>query len=161
MALEVGQKLDEATFVYMGDSGPAQLRLSSITSGKKIVLVGMPGAFTGVCNNHLPTFVSHAQQLRDKGIDEIVVFAVNDVFALKAWGDQLGAFEAGIKLVADGKGDFTRALGRQITVSELGLYDRCARFAALVQDGVVTLVHEDKDPNSCDLSSAQNLLNAL
>ena len=112
-------------------------RRQELFEGQTVVLIGVPGAFTSTCHNaHIPQFVANAAALKAKGVDRIVVMAVNDHHVMKVWGESLGG--AGkIDFVADGAGNYTRALGLEVDMSATGLGKRCKRFSALVKDGIV------------------------
>lgn len=161
MAIAVGQRLPEAVLVTMGADGPEEVRLSERLAGRKVVLFGLPGAFTGVCSTaHIPSFIRTAGAFREKGVDEIICVAVNDPFVLKAWGDATGATKAGIAHLGDADGALTRALGMEFSVPSKGLYGRSNRYALLVEDGVVTRANLDQ-PGQCDLSTGEALLGTL
>src|SRR3954447_16861887 len=112
MTIQVGDRLPQATFRVMTADGPVAKTTEDIFRDRTVVLVAVPGAFTPTCDrNHLPGYVTNAEVIRAKGIDAIVVTAVNDVFVLNAWAEASGAGEKGIEFLADGNGDFARALG--------------------------------------------------
>lgn len=161
MSIAVGSTLPEATLVYMGEDGPATVALSERLKGRKVVVFGLPGAFTGTCSTiHLPSFMRTAEQFKAKGVDEIICITVNDPFVLKAWGESTGATGAGITLMGDADGAFTRALGMEFTAPHLGLIGRSNRYAVVLDDGVITHANVDK-PGVCDISTGEALLAAL
>lgn len=161
MSIAVGSTLPEATLVYMGEDGPATVALSERLKGRKVVVFGLPGAFTGTCSTiHLPSFMRTAEQFKAKGVDEIICITVNDPFVLKAWGESTGATGAGITLMGDADGAFTRALGMEFTAPHLGLIGRSNRYAVVLDDGVITHANVDK-PGVCDISTGESLLAAL
>ncbi|HET7718232.1 MAG TPA: peroxiredoxin, partial [Bauldia sp.] len=124
-----------------------------------VVLVGVPGAFTSTCHNaHIPQFVANADAFRARGVDRIVVMAVNDHHVMKLWGESLGG--AGkIDFVADGTGEYTRALGLEVDLSATGLGKRCRRFSALVKDGIVkTLNFEPEGGKGISATGAAAML---
>ncbi len=161
MTISVGDRLPEARFVTMAAEGPAVVELSGRLAGRKVVLFALPGAFTGTCSTiHLPSFIRTADAFRAKGVDEIICLSVNDPFALKAWGDATGASAAGITLLGDADGSFTKGLGMDFTAPHIGLIGRSNRYALVVEDGVVTVANIDQ-PGVCDLSVGEALLAAI
>jgi peroxiredoxin len=161
MAMEAGGRLPEAKLVEMGADGPRTVSLSERLKGRKVVVFGLPGAFTGPCSSvHLPSFVRTADQFRAKGVDEIICIAVNDPFVLKAWGEATGASAAGIAFLGDADGGLTRALGMDFTAPAIGLHGRSNRYALVLEDGVITVANVDA-PNTCDISKGEALLEKL
>lgn len=161
MTLSVGAKLPDAELTYLGADGPATVKLSEKLTGKKVVLFALPGAYTGPCSTiHLPSFIEVMDQLKAKGVDEVICIAVNDPFVLTAWGKDTGATEAGITLLGDSSAELTKALGVEFTAPPLGLYDRSNRYALLLDDGVITVAQVD-DPGVCDISTGDKFLEAL
>lgn len=161
MALSVGGRMPEASLVMMGANGPETVQLSQRLKGRKVVVFALPGAFTGPCTTaHVPSFIRTADQFRAKGVEEIVCISVNDPFTLKAWGEATGATKAGITHLGDADGSMTRGLGLDFTAPHLGLIGRSNRYAALVEDGVVTRLNLDK-PGECNISQGEALLATL
>ncbi|MDG4648965.1 peroxiredoxin [Roseibacterium sp. SDUM158017] len=161
MTLEIGTKFPDAGLVTLGEDGPKTVALQEYVAGRKVVVFGLPGAFTGPCStSHLPSFIRTAGDFRAKGIDEIICIAVNDPFVLKAWGEATGATEAGITLLGDADGALTRTLGMDFTAPPIGLYGRSNRYAVVLDDGVVTHANID-EPNTCDISRGEQLLETL
>ncbi len=158
MELSKGSRLPEASFVEMGANGPETVQLSQRLKGRKVVVFGLPGAFTGPCSTiHVPSFVRTAQDFRKKGVEEIICIAVNDPFVLKAWGESTGATAAGISFLGDADGSFTKALGMDFTAPHLGLIGRSNRYALVLEDGVITAANIDK-PGECNISTGEHLL---
>ncbi len=161
MGISVGDKLPDARMVRMGEDGPENVQFQDVLKGRKVVIFALPGAFTGPCSTiHLPSFIRTADQFREKGVDEIICIAVNDPFALKAWGEATGATEAGISLLGDAEAQLTNALDMAFTAPHIGLIGRSNRYAAIVEDGVVTAVSVD-DPGVCDVSTGEKFLATL
>ena len=132
----------------------------TLFSGKKVVLFAVPGAFTPTCSNkHLPGFIEHADEIRKKGVDDIICMSVNDAFVMKAWGEARGAGDK-VRLIADGNGDLTKALGLEFDGSGIGFGLRAQRFAAIVQNGVVKKLAVDAG-GKFEVSSAEAILKAL
>lgn len=161
MAISTGDKLPEVTLVAMGDKGPVQVSLADKLKGRKVVMYGMPGAFTGTCSGvHMPSVVRTADAMRAKGVDEIMVVTVNDPFVIKAWGDATGANAAGITMLGDASGALAAATGMAFTAPAIGLYNRSSRFACVIEDGVVTMTGVDA-AGQCDLSTGESILEKL
>jgi len=161
MTISVGDRLPDAELSVMTPEGPALVRLQDKLTGRKVVLFALPGAFTGTCSEmHLPSFIRTAPALREKGVQDILCLSVNDPFALGAWDAATGAGAAGITLLGDADGSFTRAMGMAFDAPPIGLYGRSNRYALLVEDGVVTVAQIDT-PGACELSTGESLLAAL
>jgi glutaredoxin/glutathione-dependent peroxiredoxin len=159
MALSVGDALPEATLLMMGASGPEGTSLHARLKGRKVVLFGLPGAYTGTCTTaHVPSFIRTAGALAAKGVDEIICVSVNDPFVMGAWGEATGATAAGIAMLGDADGAWTKAIGMDFTVPQIGLIGRSKRYALLAEDGVVKVLHIDENAGVCDLSGGEALL---
>ncbi len=163
MPISEGDTLPDATLHATGPDGrPAPVSLSDRLAGRKVVIFGLPGAFTGTCTTaHVPSFIRTAEQFRAKGVDEIICLAVNDAFVLKAWSEQTGAAAAGITHLGDPGAEFTKAIGMEFTAPPVGFYDRSKRYAMVVEDGVVRTLQADEDSGTCDLSGGESLLETL
>jgi peroxiredoxin len=160
MTIQVGQRLPQATFRMMTSAGPAAKTTDDIFSGRKVVLVGVPGAFTPTCHrNHLPGYVAKAEDFKTGGVDAIAVTSVNDVFVMDAWAKASGA--EGIEFLADGNGDFARAIGLAMDGTGFGLGLRSQRYAMIVDDGVVQVLKVEEAPSKAEDSGAESLLEAL
>ncbi|WP_422075842.1 peroxiredoxin [Tranquillimonas rosea] len=162
MAIEEEQTLPGATLVGMGAEGPEQVDLGDKLKGRKVVIFGLPGAFTGTCTTaHVPSFVRTSDAFAEKGVDEIICVSVNDPFVLAAWGKETGATDAGITLLGDAESAFTKAIGMDFTAPPVGLIDRSKRYAMVVEDGVVKTLREEDNPGVCDVSAGESLLETL
>lgn len=160
MTIQVGDRLPQANFRVMTPEGPATKTTDDVFRGRKVVLVAVPGAFTPTCHrNHMPGYVQKAQEIKAKGVDAIAVTAVNDVFVMDAWGKASGA--EGIELLADGNGDFAKAVGLSLDASGNGLGIRSKRYSMVVEDGVVTSLNVEEAPGKAEVSGADNLLKSL
>ena len=161
MAIKVGDRLPNATFMTMTADGPKPQTTDEIFKGKKVVLFAVPGAFTPTCDkNHLPGFVTNADKIKGKGIDTIAVTGVNDVFVMNAWKKASGA-EGKVEFLADGSANFAKALGLSIDLGERGLGTRSQRYSMVVDDGVVKALNVEDAPGKADISGAENLLKGL
>jgi peroxiredoxin len=152
--IEVGNRIPEGTFKVMTESGPAPLTTGELFGGKKVVFFSVPGAFTPTCSNkHLPGYVRNAEGIKAKGIDTIACMAVNDVFVMDAWGKAQGALGK-VLMLADGNGEFTKALGLELDATKSGMGIRSKRFSMVVDDGVVKELHVEA-PGEFKVSSAE------
>jgi peroxiredoxin len=160
MTIKAGDKLPDVKLSTMTDKGPAPVQSGELFKGKRTALFALPGAFTPTCSaKHLPGFIQHADELRKKGIDQIVCLSVNDAFVMGAWGKQQGA-EGKVIMVADGNGDFTRAVGLELDASGAGMGKRSRRYSMLVENGVVKQLNVE-NPGAFEVSSADHLLKQL
>lgn len=160
MTIAVGDKIPDVTVQVPGPDGPQPAQTGELLGHGRVVLFGLPGAFTPTCNDyHLPGFVLRAEDLTAKGVDTIVCVSVNDAFVMKAWGE---ANEVGEKvtLVADGSAALTKALGLEVDLTAGGLGIRSKRYAAILEDGVVKDLAVE-DSLGLDVSSADKVLAKL
>lgn len=161
MTISVGDKLPQATFKTMTADGAKSLTTDEIFAGKKVVLFGVPGAFTPTCsNNHLPGYLENRDAILARGVDKIAVIAVNDHHVMTAWSRFTGG-EGKIEFLADGNGDFIKALGLDIDLSGGGLGLRSKRFSMIVDDGKVTALNIEDSPGQAVESGAAKLLEQL
>jgi glutaredoxin/glutathione-dependent peroxiredoxin len=161
MSISVGEKIPSATLKQLTPEGVKEVTTDEIFGGKKVVLFAVPGAFTPACSQrHLPGFVERAADIKAKGIDEIACVAVNDAFVMGAWGrDQ--KTEGKVRMLADGSGDFVRALGLELDLSKGGLGIRSQRYSMLVDNGIVKSLSIEKQPGQVDVSGAEAMLRSL
>jgi glutaredoxin/glutathione-dependent peroxiredoxin len=161
MTIKVGDRLPEATFRLVTSDGPRPVTTGEFFKGRRIVLFGLPGAFTPTCHkNHLPGFIVNEQAIKAKGVAEIAMTSVNDQHVLGAWSKASGA-DGKIAFLADGNADFAKAAGLDFDASAGGLGTRSKRYAMLVEDGVVKALNIEDTPGKADISSAENLLRQL
>ena len=141
MSIKVGDKLPQATFTTMGPDGPKPITTDEIFKGKTVGLFAVPGAFTPTCSaKHLPGFKQKAAELKAKGVDTLACVSVNDVFVMNAWGKDQGVGDD-ILMLADGNGDFTKAIGLELDASKFGMGPRSQRYSMVVKDGVVATLN--------------------
>ena len=158
MTIKVGDRLPNATFRVMSGEGPKPKTTDEIFKGKKVALFAIPGAFTPTCNNlHLPSFLKNADAFKTKGVDTIAVTGVNDVFVMDAWQKATGA-TGKIDFLADGNGEFAKAIGMDFDGAAAGLGVRSKRYSMLVEDGVVKQLNIEDAPGKCEISGGQALL---
>lgn len=159
--IKVGDTLPKATFIVKGEDGPAPKTTDDIFKGKKVVLIGLPGAFTPTCHgNHVPGFLAKETEIKSKGVDTIAVVSVNDVFVMDAWAKALGA-TGKIEFLADGSAAFAKAAGLSMDLTERGMGVRSQRYSMLVDDGVVRRLNVEEAPGKADLSGAEAMLGQL
>ena len=162
MGILQGDKLPSAILRRMGDDGPEEVTIDTLTSGRKIVLFGLPEAFTPTCSSaHVPSFIRTIDQFIAKGVDEIVCVAVNDVHVMREWSKATGAAAAGVSMWADPTSAFTTAIGMNFDVEAVGFVARSARYAMVVDDGVVSILNLETARATCDISGGENLLVSL
>lgn len=160
MTIQVGDHLPQVTFRVKGPEGPEARTTDDLFKGRRVVLVGVPGAFTPACHrNHLPGFIAKEAEIRARGIDAIAVTSVNDIFVLNAWQAASGA--ESLEFLADGNAEFTKAIGLELDGTGFGLGPRSQRYAMLVDDGVVQILNVEDTPSKAETSSAEALLKVI
>jgi glutaredoxin/glutathione-dependent peroxiredoxin len=160
MTIQVGDKIPNVTLMKATSEGPQPVDTDSFFSGRKVAIFSVPGAFTPTCSaRHLPGFVEKADELRSKGVDEVACVSVNDAFVMGAWGQQAGA-EGKVTMLADGNGEFAQAVGLTMDGSKFGMGQRGQRWAAIVDDGVVSDLNVE-EPGAFSVSSAEFMLGRL
>lgn len=161
MTIKVGDRIPDVELYVSTEDGPAATSSADYFKGRKVVLFAVPGAFTPTCHlNHAPGFIANAEAIKAKGVDEIACVAVNDVFVMSAWSEQLGA-SGKVTMLSDGNGDLAKALGLDLDASGLGLGLRSHRYAMLVDDGVVKVLNIEDVPSEATGSSAEKLMESL
>ncbi len=162
MPIKVGDKLPNATFRTHASEGPNKPKTTDdIFKGKKVALFAVPGAFTPTCNNmHIPSFLNNVAAFKAKGVDTIAVTGVNDAFVMDAWKKSTGA-EGKIDFLADGNGEFAKAIGMDFDAGGSGLGTRSKRYSMLVEDGVVKKINIEDAPGKCDISGGESLLKQI
>ena len=160
MAISVGDRVPDVTLRTMSAEGPAAVQSTDVLGSGRVVLFAVPGAFTPTCSDHhLPGFVLRADDLAAKGVDTIACVAVNDPFVMGAWG-QVQNTEGAVTMLADGNGEFAAAMGLEMDGSGFGLGTRSQRYAAIIEDGVVTDLMVESKPG-VEVSSADSVLAKL
>ncbi|MEM7172377.1 MAG: peroxiredoxin [Pseudomonadota bacterium] len=160
MSIQVGDRLPEVALKHMTSDGVGEISTQELCAGKKVVVFAVPGAFTPTCSaRHLPGFVQSAAALRGKGVDTIACLSVNDAFVMDAWGrdQQVGD---NVLMLADGNGDFSKAIGMEMDASGFGMGLRSQRYAMVIDDGVVSVLNVEA-PGAFEVSSAEAVLSAL
>jgi peroxiredoxin len=162
MTISIGDKLPDATLLQMGANGPEAVELATKTKGRKVVIFGLPGAYTGVCSTaHVPSFIRTKDALASKGVDEVICVSVNDPFVMGAWGEATGATTAGVAMLGDAESTFTKALGLEFSAPPAGLIDRSKRYALVAEDGVVTVLQVEDNAGECTVSAGESVVDAL
>lgn len=161
MAIKVGDKIPESTLMHMTENGPAPITTSELLDGKKVVIFALPGAFTPTCSNqHVPGFVSKADEIKAKGVDTIACLSVNDAFVMGAWGKDQNVGDK-VLMLADGNGDLTKAIGLEMDGTGIGFGIRSLRYSMLIEDGVVTSLNMEEKPGEARLSGAEHMMGLL
>ena len=159
MTIAVGDKIPDVKLMKATEAGPEAVQAADYFKGKRVALFSVPGAFTPTCSaKHLPGFVGKASELKTKGIDEIACTAVNDAFVMGAWSARDGSSD--VTMLADGNGDFAKAVGLPMDGSGYGMGQRGQRFSMVVNDGVVEQLNVE-GPGEFKVSSAEHMLGQL
>jgi len=160
MTVKIGDKLPSTTLIQMKDEAPRPVKTDEFFANRKVVLFALPGAFTPTCSaKHLPGYVQNAELMKAKGVDAIACLSVNDAFVMGAWGNEHGAGDK-VTMLADGNGEFTKAVGLEMDASKYGMGLRSQRYAMLVEDGVVKKLFVE-EPGSFSVSSAEHMLKEI
>ena len=162
MPISIGDTLPSATLLVIGPDGPESVSLDEKTKGRKVVIFGLPGAFTNTCTSaHVPSFIRTKDQFDAKGVDEIICIAVNDPHVMKAWGEATGAATAGLTLLADADSSFTGAIGMQFDAPAAGFHKRSIRYALYAEDGKVRVLNVEEGRGVCEISSGETMLEQI
>ena len=162
MTISIGDTLPEGTMLVMGSEGPSSVTLGDKIKGRKVVIFGLPGAFTGTCSTaHVPSFIRTKDALMDKGVDEVICVSVNDPFVMAAWAKDTGADAAGLTMLGDADGAWTAAIGMDFTAPPVGFFGRSKRYTLVAEDGMVTQLNIDENPGVCELSAGETVLEQL
>jgi peroxiredoxin (alkyl hydroperoxide reductase subunit C) len=161
MTIKVGDRVPSMTLTRMTGDGPAPISTDEIFGAKRVVLFALPGAFTPTCSaQHLPGFLGNADAIKAKGVDTIACVAVNDAFVMDAWGKDQNVADK-VLLLADGSGDFSRALGMEFDLTSKGLGVRSQRYSMIVEDGVVKSLEVETGRGVVGVSGAEAVLAKL
>jgi len=161
MTISTGDTLPDATLLQIGNEGPEQVALRDRLKGRKVVIFGLPGAYTGTCTTaHVPSFIRTRDGFAAKGVDEVICVSVNDPHVMMAWGESTGATAAGITMLADADASYTKAIDMAFTVPVAGFFDRSKRYALYAEDGVVKVLNVEIE-RGCAISGGEALLEAI
>ena len=162
MTITTGTKLPDATLCRMGDNGPETVQMNDLLVGRKVVIFGLPGAYTGTCSTaHVPSFMRTADAFKQKGVDAVICLSVNDPFVMAAWSKDTGAGGAGIMMLGDASAEFTKGIGMDFDAPPVGFVSRSKRYSMLIDDGIVTILNEEGSPGECEISAGETLLATL
>ncbi len=162
MTITAGDLLPDATVLVMGEDGPEKVQIADKVKGRKVVIFGLPGAYTGTCSTaHVPSFMRTKDQFTAKGVDEVICLAVNDPFVLQAWGEATGATAAGITMLGDAASEFTKAIGMNFSVDAVGFVERSQRYSLYAEDGVVKVLNTGDGPGECEIAAGETLLDQI
>ncbi len=158
MTIGIGASLPDATFFRLGANGVDQIKAADLFSGRKVAFFGLPGAYTGTCSTlHVPSFIRVADDLRGKGVEEIVCIATDGPHVMDAWAKATGGDKAGITFLSDATGEFTKGLGVSFDAPPIGFFGRSKRYSAYAVDGVVQQYNAEPNPGQCDISAGETL----
>ena len=158
MRIKEGEKLPLAEFFYLDSSGPRKIKSSELFNSQKVIIIGVPGAFTKICSaKHLPGYITNFEEAKKKGVTKIVCVSVNDPNVMKAWGEHQKVKDK-IFMAADPFCKFTRSIGAEVDKSEKGLGVRSVRYTMLVEDQVIRKIKEEEDTGVCEISAAENFI---
>ncbi len=167
MTIKVGDRLPEGTlseYIEVEGNGctvgPNEFKVSALTKGRKVVIFGLPGAFTPTCSaKHVPSYVQNRDALKARGVDDVICMSVNDAFVMGAWArDQKSGGK--VRMMGDGSATYTKALGLELDLNARGMGTRCQRFSMLVDDGVVKTLNIEA-PGKYEVSGAETMLKQL
>ena len=161
MKLKENENLPSEDIFVLENGEPTKKNITEYTKGKKVIIFGLPGAYTSVCSaKHLPGYVKNIDAFKDKGIDHVICMSVNDPFVMSAWGKE---HNVGDKIVMAGDPflTFTKSIGADVDKSARGLGIRSNRYTMLVEDGQVTKLQEEEDTGACEISAAENFLDLI
>jgi len=162
MKIKEGDRLPSGEFFYLGvDSAVMKIDANTLFKDRKVIMFGVPGAFTKVCSaKHLPGYVKNFEEAKKKGVSKIVCLSVNDPNVMKAWGEVHNVADK-ILMLSDPYCIFTKTIGAEIDRSEKGLGVRSSRYTMLVENGVATKIKEESDTSACEISAAENFLKEI
>jgi len=160
MKIKNGDKLPDAK-VFILDKDPKETSIKKIVGNKKVILFGLPGAFTPTCSvKHLPGFLMALDKINEKKIEKVICISVNDPFVMNAWGKTHNVQDK-ILMVGDSKGDFTKSIGAELNLTKRGLGIRSSRYTMLVEKGNVLKISEEEVAGKCEVTSAENFLKEI
>jgi peroxiredoxin (alkyl hydroperoxide reductase subunit C) len=161
MKLKENDNIPNSEIFVLENGEPTKKNIEELLKGKKVIIFGLPGAYTSVCSaKHLPGYVNLYQQYKDKGINHIICVSVNDPFVMSAWGKENNVGDK-IIMMGDPFLNFTKAIGAEVDKSGRGLGIRSNRYTMLVDDMKVVKIQEEKDTGSCEISAAENFLKLI
>ena len=160
MKIKKGDILPDAK-VFIMEKDPKEISLKQIIGDKKVILFGLPGAFTPTCSaKHLPGFIKAAEKLKTKKIETVICISVNDPFVMDSWG-KINNVENKILMVGDSNGNFTKNIGAEVNLNHRGLGIRSSRYTMLVEKGRIVTISEEEVPGKCETTAAENFLKSI
>ena len=161
MKIKVGEIIPNKKVFVLNEENPTEIQISNLLNNKKIILFGLPGAYTSVCSTmHLPGFINSYEQFKSKGIDRIICISVNDPFVMNSWS-KANKVEGKILMIADPYLNFTKSIGAEVDKTERGLGIRSNRYCMLIDSLKVIKLEEEKNTGSCRVSAAENFLQLI
>ena len=162
MALTVGERIPGVSLLQKKGDGFETVNLADRLACRKVVLFAVPGAFTGTCTlAHVPSFMRTRDEFASEGVDEVICVSVNDPWVMEAWGEATGASTAGVTMLSDASAEYSKAAGLAFSVPDVGLHDRAVRHALFADDGVVKVLHVEKDSGVCQTTAGEAMLEAI
>ena len=162
MIIKTGDKFPEGTLAFYDSGSLKTIKTDVLFKNKRIVLFGMPGAFTPTCSQyHLPSIIKEMGNFKKKGIDEIFCLVVNDVYVASVWSQQTGADEAGLKVVCDPLGTLVKKLGMSFSAPDVGFLDRSIRFCLILNNGTVENIFKETKRGTCAITSGDHILSKI
>lgn len=159
MTISVGDTLPEANLLKIGETGPETVSLTALTEGKTAVVFGLPGAYTSTCTSaHVPSFIRTKEAFAAKGVDTIICVSVNDPFVMQSWSKDTGAEAAGLHMLADADGAWTKSIGLDFDAPPVGFFGRSQRYSMLVENGAVKVLNLEEGPGQCEISAGETLV---
>ena len=161
MKLKVKDQIPNSKIFYLLNGEPKEQNISEVLGVNKIILFGLPGAFTATCSKfHLPGYVNNSQKILDKGIDKIFCLAVNDPYVMNAWADTNNAVNS-ITMLADPYSSFTKSIGAEVDRNSKGMGMRSSRYAMVIENLKVKNIQEEEETKNCGISSAEGVLDII
>ena len=161
MKIKEGEKLPNSKVFIMSEDGPKEISMGEIIEQDKVILFGLPGAFTPTCSvKHLPGFINSMDEIKKKRIKKVICVSVNDPFVMAAWGKSHNVQEK-IEMLGDPSGEFTKSIGAELDLNTRGLGIRSARYTMLIESGAVKKVVEEEVAGKCEITSAENFLKKI
>lgn len=161
MAIKIGDKIPQSSFQMMTGDGPSLVSTAEFFDNRTVVLVAVPGAFTPTCHNHhVPGYLDNLDALKDRGVDEVGIVSVNDMHVMKHWAKATGG-DGKLTYLADGSGEFTKAIGLDVDLTAVGMGVRSTRYSMLVRNGIVEQLNIEENPGVADTSAAARILAQL
>ena len=161
MKIKEGEKLPDSKIFFLSQDGPKEVSIRDVVGQDKVILFGLPGAFTPTCSTkHLPGFINSMNEIKKKGIKKVICISVNDPFVMDAWGKS-HSVQGKVEMLGDVGGEFTKSIGAELDLRTRGLGSRSARYTMLIENGVVKKVVEEETAGKCEITSAENFLNHI